>query len=285
GLLDKVRAFASGGPADGPAEPEEIEVRDGDGATACYRLYANSVRSPLKTARAVVVAMDVTHEREVRRRRERDDQLRETFVAILGHDLRTPLSTIQTAADLIKRRSSIPEDAKLADMILRATHRMKGLTDDMLDLASSRLGEGIRLFPVDTDLATVVATVTEELSGGGRADFVTELVGVTEGRWDPGRMTQVLANLLSNAVSYGAPGKAIQVRVDGRAADEVAIEVTNQGEPIPADVLPVLFDPFRRGRGAGVENKGGIGLGLYIAEQIVTAHGGRIEVQSEAEQG
>jgi len=97
-------------------------------------------------------------------------------------------------------------------------------------------------------------------------------------------MTQVLSNLLGNAVSYGAPGTPIKIRIDGRADDEVVIEVNNQGEPIPADVLPVLFDPFRRGR-ASADNPGGIGLGLYIAEQIVIAHGGTIHVQSNWEQG
>ena len=284
GMLDKVRSFASELAADGPRDPEEIEVKHGDGSTGCYRLYANAVRTTLQPTRAVVVAMDVTHERESRKRRERDDQLRETFVAILGHDLRTPLGAIQTAGDLLKRRARTPEDAKMADIILRATHHMKGLTDDMLDLASSRLGEGIRLFPVDVDLATLIATVTEELASSRAADFSVETLGAIDGHWDPGRMTQVLSNLLSNAVSYGAPSRPISIRIDGRAAEEVTIEVNNQGEPIAADVLPVLFDPFRRGR-ASAENKGGIGLGLYIAEQIVSAHGGTIQVQSNWEQG
>ena len=285
GMLDKVRSFASEIKNDVPTEPLEVEVDGDDGSTACYRLYANSVRSPQTAGRAVVVAMEVTHEREARRRRERDDQLRETFVAILGHDLRTPLGTIQTAGEVMKRRASTAEAAKLADMILRAARRMKGLTDDMLDLASSRLGEGIRLAPEDGDLALLVGTVTEELSSGGRVDFATDCSGDTRGCWDPGRMTQVLSNLLSNAVSYGAPGKAIEVRVDGSAAEEVTIAVTNQGEPIPVDLLPVLFDPFRRGRGAGTRNEGGIGLGLYIADQIVIAHGGTIEVRSGREEG
>jgi len=285
GMLAKVRSFASEVHEDGPVEPVEVEVGDGSGALTCYRLYANSVRSPSKSSRAVVVAMDVTHESEARKRRERDDQLRETFVAILGHDLRTPLGTVQVAGELMKRRAATPEDTKLADMILRATQRMKGLTDDMLDLASSRLGQGIRVKRVAADLAVLVATITEELCGGGRVDVVTELVGETRGCWDPGRMTQVLSNLLSNASSYGAPGKPIHVRIDGRAADEVTIEVTNEGDPIPTDVLPIIFDPFRRGRGAGVRNNGGIGLGLYIAEQIVVAHGGRITVASGSEEG
>jgi PAS domain S-box-containing protein len=285
GMLDKVQSFASELQGDGPAHPIEIEVKDGDGSTACYRLYANAVRAPFKAARAVVVAMDVKHEREAQKRRERDDQLRETFMAILGHDLRTPLSAVQVAGGLLKRRASTAEDAKLADMILRATQRMKALTDDMLDLASSRLGQGIPVDPVEADLAQIVTTITEELSGGARADFVTDLVGDTRGRWDPSRLTQVLSNLLSNAVSYGESGKAIHVRVDGRAGDEVTIEVTNQGKPIPADLLPVLFDPFRRGHGRSPENKGGVGLGLHIAGQIVEAHGGKIEVRSGRDEG
>jgi PAS domain S-box-containing protein len=285
GMLDKVRSFAGAMREDGPAEPIQVDVKQRDGTTACYSLYANGVRSPVKGSRAVVVAMDVTHQREAEKRRERDDQLRETFVAILGHDLRTPLSTIHTAGELMQRRASTPEDAKLANIIMRATQRMKGLTDDMLDLASSRLGEGIRVAPVEADLALLVTTVTEELSEGHRVDFAIDLLGDTRGFWDPGRLTQVLSNLLGNAVSYGAPGKAIHVRVNGRDDERVTIEVTNQGEPIPRDLLPVLFDPFRRGQGAGNRNKGGIGLGLYIAEQIVAAHGGTVEVQSGTEEG
>jgi PAS domain S-box-containing protein len=284
GMLDKVRSFASDIVAHGPREPEEVEVQESDGTLACYRLYANDVRAPREPARAVVVAMNVTHERESRKRRERDDQLRETFVGILGHDLRTPLGAVQTAGDLLKRRARTPEDEKMAAIILRATHRMKALTDDMLDLASSRLGEGIRLFPVDVDLATLLATVAEEVASGRQPEFSIEALGATTGHWDPGRMTQVLSNLLANAVSYGAPGKPINIRMDGRAEEEVIVEVNNQGEPIPADVLPVVFDPFRRGRPTA-DNKGGVGLGLYIAEQIVIAHGGTIHVQSNWQQG
>ena len=283
-MLDKVRSFASDIVAHGQRDPEEIEVERSDGSLSCYRLHANAVRTPRQPARAVVVAMDVTHERESRRRRERDDQLRETFVAILGHDLRTPLGAVKTAGDLLKRRARTPEDHKMADIILRATHRMKDLTNDMLDLASSRLGEGIRLLPVDVDLVTLIAMVTEELASSRKAEFSIETFGVLSGRWDPSRMTQVLSNLLDNAISYGTPGTPVKVRMDGRADQEIIIEVNNQGEPIPADVLPVLFDPFRRGR-ASSDNRGGIGLGLYIAEQIVIAHGGTIQVQSNWEQG
>jgi PAS domain S-box-containing protein len=282
GMVDKVRSYASN-IGDEQRDPEEIEVEHRDGSIGCYRLYANVIRTPRQPARAVVVAVDVTHERQFRIQRERDDQLRETFVAILGHDLRTPLGAIQTAGDLMKRRARTAEDQKMADIILRATHRMKGLTDDMLDLASSRLGQGIRLFPIDVDLATLVTTVTEELASGGKADFSIESSGDIRGHWDPGRMTQVLSNLLGNAVAYGAPDKPVKIRIDGRSDEEITIEVNNQGEPIPADVLRIVFDPFRRGRSAN--NKRGIGLGLYIAEQIVIAHGGKIQVQSNWEEG
>ena len=285
GIIERVQSFVGGLREDRPAEPAEIEIRHDDERVECYRLYANSIPSSSNSWRAVVVAMDVTHEREAQRRRERDDQLRETFVAILGHDLRGPLSTIQTAGSLLRRRASTAEDAKLPDMILRAAQRMIGLTDDMLDLASSRLGQGIQLAPVEADLGVIITRLQEELSGSRPVDFAIDFDGDIRGYWDPGRMAQVIANLLSNAVTYGAPGKVIEVHVDGRADEQVIIEVTNQGEPIPADLLPVIFDPFRRGRAAGAMNKGGIGLGLYIAEQIVTAHGGTITVHSGREEG
>ena len=107
--------------------------------------------------------------------------------------------------------------------------------------------------------------------------------GDTRGLWDPSRLSQTLLNLVTNAVNYGQCGQAVQIAVDGDGCDEVVIKVHNHGPAIPADLVPQLFEPFRRGVPPD-RSPGGLGLGLYIAQQIVLAHDGKIDVES-TEQG
>jgi two-component system sensor histidine kinase/response regulator len=205
---------------------------------------------------------------------------------MLGHDLRTPLSAILSAAAVLRRRARTDDEAKLPDIILRASRRMTSLIQDLLDMSESRLGGGVRVVPVAADLSNVVANAIAELEGAlpsGR--FEAQTYGDTTGHWDAERMAQVVTNLLTNAITHGAAMEPVRIRVDGRVAEHVVVEVHNQGAPISQDLLPVIFDPFRRGDVRNNSKANGIGLGLYIAERIVAAHGGSVSVRSSSEEG
>jgi signal transduction histidine kinase len=186
---------------------------------------------------------------------------------------------------VLKRRAIGPEQAKLPEAIMRAVQRMSRLTEDMLDMTLSRLGGGVPIVRGYVDLRDVVATTIEEQAGADPTRFVTHFEGDTAGHWDRARLTQVLSNLLINAIKYGTASDPVHIRVDGRDASSVSVEVHNQGQAISPDLLPVIFDPFRRG-GDIVGRKGdGVGLGLFIADQIVRSHGGTISVVSSPDEG
>ena len=283
-LRAEIRRCASAALGSTVAPPREITLERADGKMAYYSLHANPVRIPGHPERAVVVATDVTPEREARATREREEQFREMFVGILGHDLRSPLQVIVTSAMLLKRGVSSAEDRRFADAIVRAAGRMTRLTEDMLDMTLSRLGGGMTINRQDVDLCDMVTSSIDDL-GADASRFFVDFQGDTAGHWDRARLGQVLINLLSNALKYGAPSEPIQIQIEGSSASSVTVEVHNKGEPIAPDLLPIIFDPFRRG-GDETRQKGeGVGLGLFIAEQIVLAHGGTISVRSSREEG
>jgi len=161
---------------------------------------------------------------------------------------------------------------------------MKRMIADVLDFTRGRLGGGIPLSAKPTDFGRICHdTVTELRTAHPSRKIVMETSGDVLGVWDPDRIAQVISNLIGNAVQYGID--PVFVRLHGES-DEVVLAVNNQcaGEPLPAEFLPQLFDPFRRG--APVEHThAGLGLGLYIVSEIVRAHGATIEVASSAEEG
>jgi signal transduction histidine kinase len=217
---------------------------------------------------------------------DRDEQIREIFIGMLGHDLRTPLSAILSAAGVLRRRARSQEEAKLPDIILRSSRRMARLIQDMLDMSQSRMGGGVRIVREEIDLSNVVASAIAEVEGASPSGrFETEAYGDMRGYWDDERLAQVMSNLLSNAVKHGAASEPVQIRIDGTEPSRVVVHVTNQGAPIPNDLLPVIFDPFRRGNARRESRAKGVGLGLYITERILAAHSGTVSVRSSAEEG
>jgi signal transduction histidine kinase len=205
---------------------------------------------------------------------------------MLGHDLRTPLSAILSAAAVLRRRARSEDEAKLPDIILRSSRRMARLIQDMLDMSQSRMGGGVRIVRDHVDLADLVASAIAEVDGATPSGhFDAQAFGDTTGFWDGERLAQVVSNLLSNAVKHGAPFEPVRVRIEGRHETHVTIQVTNQGPPIPRELLPVIFDPFRHGHPRRDGWAKGVGLGLYIAERILAAHGGTVSVQSSADEG
>ena len=213
------------------------------------------------------------------RRRTETLRLNEMFAAVLGHDLRAPLAVMATASRLLEDMALDPVAVRrVAGQIGKSSRRMSRLIDDMLDLARGRLGGGIPVAPEPVDLTEVVGRVLEEYRAG-QPDVQLDLTrrGDLCCEADPERFSQVVSNLVGNAIAHGHRGTAIQVDLDGSDPASVAMSVQNDGE-IAADALPHLFEAFTvaSGRPRGP----GLGLGLYIVQQIVHGHGGTIDARS-----
>ncbi|KAF1041862.1 MAG: Bacteriophytochrome [Herbaspirillum frisingense] len=216
--------------------------------------------------------------------RERTETLRlnEMFIAILGHDLRNPLGAVMMAATLLQRSYKEEVAQKASQQIINSGKRMAKLIENMLDLARARLAGGIPLARESTRMGEVTERVVQEYQATYPGCVIERRIdGDDAGHWDADRLAQVAANLLGNALQHGVPGQPICIGIDGRSEEQVVMTVANQGV-IPAQVLPVIFDPFR-GSERETGRKEGLGLGLYIAQQIVAAHGGVIEVKSNSE--
>jgi signal transduction histidine kinase len=236
----------------------------------------------------VVVFRDITERRKAEDEQRREATFRERFIGVLGHDLRTPLSAVVLSANGLLRSERLPEGlVRPLQRIAASARRMERMIGDLLDFARSREGGGIPLSVEPVDFAALCESVVDEV-GATYPDRVIELTahGECHGQWDPHRVAQALQNLLVNALNYSMPEMPVEVEL-GCSGDQARLRVSNQGAPIPRDLLPVLFDPFRRGMqdGAPQRSSQGLGLGLFIVKQIVEAHGGAIQVSSEAAQG
>lgn len=208
-------------------------------------------------------------------------RLNELFTAVLGHDLRNPLSAILNSANLLERISKDDVVKQSATRMVSSGKRMSRMIDDMLDLTRARLGGGIPLRLQETEFAVLVQRVIQEHQVAFPAGrFETRLAGDLTGSWDADRLAQMTSNLIGNALEHGESKDPIEVILNGTRPDRVTLTVSNAGV-IPEDVLPHLFDPFRGGQ-RQLGRREGLGLGLYIVQQIVLAHGGRVDVKTDA---
>ena len=206
-------------------------------------------------------------------------RLNEMLTAVLSHDLRSPLNAVLTSAVLIQRRSTEQPVKDTAARILSSGKRMSRMIEDMLDMARARLAGGIPLKREPADLGALIDRVVSEIQAAypeRRIDV--QRAGDLNGNWDGERLAQVASNLLGNALQHGDASGVVKVNADGTRAEAVLITVENSGT-IPPDLLPQLFDPFR-GAQRQTGRTEGLGLGLYIVQQIVVAHGGTVDVQS-----
>jgi signal transduction histidine kinase len=207
-------------------------------------------------------------------------RLSDLFVGVLGHDLRSPLQSIELGAQVVLAK---PDDAavaaRMATTMQRASRRMARLIEQLLVFARALLQGGIPVVPVASDLGEIARAVIAELEPDVAARIALHVEGDLHGTWDGDRLSQVVSNLVGNAVRHGTPDAPIQVALTGDAG-AVRIDVTNRGA-IPTETLPTLFDPSARPEGTRASS----GLGLYIVHQIVRAHGGRVTVESTAERG
>ena len=213
-------------------------------------------------------------------------EFREQLIGIIGHDLRNPLNTILIGAQILLQREGLREkETEVARRIARSAALASRLIDQLLDLTRSRLGGGIPIDAKRCDVSDTCRQVIAEMELAHpdrpvRVDVRGDLIGV----WDRDRMYQMLTNLVGNAVQHGEPRSAIDLRILGKK-DGLVIEVSNKGEPIPPAMLPFIFEAFRKGRSTLPSRSQGLGLGLFIAQQIARSHGGTITVASSASDG
>jgi signal transduction histidine kinase len=216
------------------------------------------------------------------------DHSREMFLAVLGHDLRTPLGAVLMSSQFMLSTGGLVEpNLTLTARIAHSAGRMNEMVRDLLDFTRTQLGSGVPIVREQMDMAKVVRLAIDEMEAARPdARFEMSTTGNVSGEWDAPRMRQVLANLLGNAAQHGFAGSMISVRMRGER-DEIVIAVHNVGSAIPASEIYGIFSPFKRLKaGATTEpSSSNLGLGLYIADRIVKAHGGTIDVSSSADEG
>jgi PAS domain S-box-containing protein len=211
-------------------------------------------------------------------------EFRERFVAVLGHDLRNPLSAIDMAEGVLRQRAANADDhstLRVLDRLKSSSSRMSRMIEQVLDLTRSRLAGGLPMNPGAVDLRDILTGIVDELRMAHPSRSIDLRCPPVHGTWDRDRLEQVFSNLIVNAVHYGVAEKPVTVRA--RLVDDgtVLVDVHNEGDPIPEDLRAELFNPFRRGNRDGRSPKtAGLGLGLYISREIVVAHGGRLDVES-----
>jgi signal transduction histidine kinase len=210
-------------------------------------------------------------------------QLREQFIAVMGHDLRNPLNAIRGGADLLLMMPLSEKATPVVALIQRSAARMAGLIDNVMDFARGRLGGGLSLTPVvDPDFEKMLEQVIAEVRTAWPSRVIQSEFALNRPvACDGARIAQMFSNLLANALTHGDP--AGPVRVQARSDDSgFELSVANHGEPIPPDTIDRLFQPFSR---ASVRpGQQGLGLGLYIASEIARAHQGSLEVASSTEE-
>lgn len=264
-----------------PMIASATEVRDADGKTLFTRFALIKAtdrrlfeRNLLEARNAA--ATDLAHERET-------SELREQFIAVLGHDLRNPLASISAGARILGREAKSEKEHQVIAMLETTVMRMAGLIDNVLDFARGRLGGGIPLERnVALDIEPILHQVVDEmrLSSPGR-QIEAEYAIHGPVNCDKGRIGQLLSNLVGNALSHGATNAPVRVR----AATEnglFTLSVVNGGEPIPEAAMQKLFEPFFRGKVRA--SRQGLGLGLHIASQIAKAHEGTLTATSSGQE-
>ncbi len=209
-------------------------------------------------------------------------QFREELLGIVGHDLRNPLSAISMSAQFLLSRGNLgPEETRLISMIVKSTHRMDRMIRQLFEFTRARLGSNMPIERTQHELNQLCLQAVEELQTGSTTQIICDFKGALSGRWDGGRLIEAFSNIIGNAMDHALPETPVIVKAWG-TAEEVVVSVQNQGAPIPAELMPVLFAPFRSGRHGPTAKAGHLGLGLYVAHEIARAHGGTLEAQSEA---
>lgn len=214
-------------------------------------------------------------------------QAQDILIGILGHDIRTPLNAIRIGSEILLRNAALDaRSIQIASRLFSSTMRISELVDSLLDLTHARFGLKLSLKPVDMGL--LAEQVIEEIRAAHPDRKLTlNIVGNLQGYWDAGRVSQIISNLLSNALQHGSPLHPISASVR-EDHDNVTLSVHNFGPAIPQSELGHIFEPMRRytqPSEVARHSLSNLGLGLYIAREVATAHGGSITVTSSEEEG
>ncbi|RKH69802.1 GAF domain-containing sensor histidine kinase [Corallococcus aberystwythensis] len=219
------------------------------------------------------------------RKLKAEQNLRETFVAALTHDLRTPLTASKLSVQLLGRRhADLPSVQTSVARVSASLDRAERMIQNLLDASRLKAGKRMSLELAECDLHTVAAQTLDELATVYPERFVLKAEGVFTMRADPLGLRRIVENLASNAAKYGAPGTPIEVVLD-RSETQVQLQVRNQGPPIAAEDLQTIFEPFHRTRSATESAEKGWGLGLPLVRGLAAAHGGKATVTSSSEEG
>ncbi|WP_437677283.1 ATP-binding protein [Sorangium sp. So ce131] len=239
------------------------------------------------SVRMIGTATDVSDRKRAEAARLEELAFRDRFLGALSHYLRTPLTSITLAASVMVHHGGLtPRQARHTERIAASARRMARTIEDLIDLTRSRSGGSIPIAPRPESLHVICKGAVDELRAmHPEVPIRLDLQGSGAGLWDPERLAQMVTNLAQNAIDYAEAGSAVRVCIRPRG-DDMVIEVHNHGPPIAAELLATLFEPFRQAPAAERPSSGrGLGLGLFIAHQIAKAHGGAIEVESDAERG
>jgi signal transduction histidine kinase len=221
---------------------------------------------------------------------KRVDQARDMFLAILGHDLRNPLNSIAMMALMVPQLgiADAPRALECSRQITCSVAAMERMIADLLDYTRTRLGAGMPVKPVPQDLASLGRELFDEFrTAHPEREIQYRADGDLNGCWDAGRIRQAISNLLGNAIQHGAADLPVRLRLRGETSN-VFVDVHNGGAPIPPGELPQLFSPLVRGSNAEHPQRnhpGSMGMGLYIAHEVVKSHGGGIDVASNTRDG
>jgi signal transduction histidine kinase len=255
-----------------------------DDLIAKQKMIADQREANARMVSATIRAQELADEADAAKERAEASQralqavaeFREMFIGIVGHDLRAPLGSIVISAGTLLQRGRLDDyEAEAVARIIRSSQRMSRMINQLLDLTHARLGGGLAIERKPTDLREMFGDVMNEFDATIRLDAEGELTGT----WDQDRLAQVVSNLTRNAIEHAARGTVVVLKARADRTEAV-VEISNRGEAIPADMRSFLFEPFRRARKRDKSATGNLGLGLYIAHQIVLSHGGTLDVHS-----
>ncbi|MBX5482939.1 MAG: response regulator [Myxococcaceae bacterium] len=234
--------------------------------------------------------LEIAERRRLEIESRRAAELEKQIVGIVGHDIRGPLSAILATAQVqLRRRGELQEEqVKAFERIERSTQRIQHIVGGLLDFTRARVGRGIPLEKTRCNVVELVRRIADEHTAVDPAREIRLRVDgeCVLGECDPARISQVFANLIDNAVKYSPPGSPVEVLVRfSPDRSSVEVEVWNGGEPIPAEKLASLFEPFSRAEEGSTHSRTSLGLGLFIVREIVHGHDGSVAVTSSREDG
>ncbi len=265
----------------------EVIVRNrGTGEDVIVRSSAAPIRLGDRIVGAVAVNSDITRRMQEEAQLRAALEFRNRMLGVLSHDLRNPLGVILGSAKILEQALQLePAQRAVLRRVIDNAQRIERMVHDLLDYTRTSNGRRLLIAPRETELLALCQQVIDGMQVL-YPDRTVQLscAGDTRGAFDPDRAAQAIGNLVGNALRYSPPGSTVEVALIGGDA-EIVLEVHNEGPPIAPDLLPRLFEAFQRGTHDEPGRRAGLGLGLYIVQQIVEAHGATLWVRSDAQNG